>query len=119
MSNSFYLSAWVTKGSQTVTLGTLPIGAYVIRSSIHCTTAFDSDGTDNISIGYTGTTTAYATATQVGTTGLKTVTNGANIGYQSVSKVVSAYYTTNGSAPTVGKCICVLEYFLTDPIPSA
>lgn len=116
--NTSYLQATVTFGTQTVLMGTLPIGANIVRAHIHVLTAFNSDGTDNITIGYTGTTNAFATSTDVSTTGVKTVTLGANVGYQTVSRQINAYYVNGGSEPSTGKAVVNLEYFLNPFTPS-
>ena len=111
------MAGWVTSGSQTVLLGVLPIASYVARVHIHCTTSFNSDGADDISVGYTGTTTAFATATAVGTTGVKSVTAGANVGYQTVSREINAYYVNGGTEPSTGRAIVIVEYFLNPVVP--
>ena len=97
----------------------LPVGAYVMRVHIHVTTAFNDSGTDQIKVGYTGTTEAFATLTDVSSTGVKSVTAGANVGYQTVSVPVNAYYVGQNSNATTGKAIVILEYVLCPPIPSA
>lgn len=111
------LSVWVTFGSQNPSFGNLPVGAYVYDVDIHVTQAFNSDGTDNISVGYTGTTNAFATNTDVSTTGVKSVTLGSSIGYQSVSHEILAYYTNGGTEPTTGKALVILYYVLTPRSP--
>jgi hypothetical protein len=105
-----YLSAWVTPASPTSVLGTLPAGVYVSRVSIHATVAFDSSGTDTVTVGYDGSTSAFGTSTDVSTTGIKPVTAGTGAGYVATGQTVKAYYTAGGSAPTVGKALVVLEY---------
>jgi hypothetical protein len=96
---------------------TLPIGANVVRAHLHVLEAFNSDGSDNISIGYTGTLQAFATNTDVSTTGVKTMTLGSEIGYQAVSRAINAYYVNGGTEPTTGKAVVNLEYFINPIVP--
>ena len=103
---------WVADDAQTVFLGKLPRFCYVMRVHLHVTEAFNSDGTDNISVGWTGTTNALATNTDVATTGVKAVTLGANNGYNSTEQIVNAYYTNGGSEPTTGKAIVIVEFMV-------
>jgi hypothetical protein len=98
-------------------MGILPIAAYVVRVHLHVTVAFTSDGTDNISVGYSGTLAAYATNTDSSSTGVKTVTLGANIGYQTTAREVIATYTNGGSEPGAGRGLVILEYFLAPVQP--
>ena len=111
------LQAWVTSSNATVPMGILPINSYVVRVQLHATQAFNSDGTDNISVGITGTTNKFATATDVSTTGVKTVTLGSGVGFQTSAQAVNAYYVNGGSAPTTGKAIVIIEYFIAPPSP--
>lgn len=97
--------------SQTVTLGSVPPYAYVTNVRIHVTQAFDSSGTDQIQVGYSGTDNAYATNTDVSTTGVKSPTLGANVGYQSAAHSAVAKYAAGGTAPANGKAVVVVEYF--------
>jgi hypothetical protein len=112
------LSGWVygTTGAQqlTPTLGTLPRHAVPLRVTLYVQTAFDGSGTDNIKLGYSGTTNAYATDTDVSTTGVKAPTAGANllIPEPTADRAVVATYTAGGGAPTVGKAFVTLEYAL-------
>ncbi len=90
-----------------------------MRVHIHVTTAFNDSGSDEIKVGYTSTTEAFATLTDVSSTGVKAPTAGANIGYQPVSRQISAYYVGQNNNASTGKAICLLEYALCPPIPSA
>ena len=105
------LTAWVTSSTQNPTLGILQPGSYVYSVRMHVTQAFNSDGTDNISVGYDGTTNAYCTNTDVSTTGVKTPTLGSGIGYDSTARTVEAYYTNGGSEPSAGKALVIVEFF--------
>lgn len=109
------LQAWVTKDSQTPILGILPASTYVLRAHVHVTEAFNSDGTDTLTVGWTGTTNAIVTSVDVSTTGVKTITLGSNAGYNSTAQKVRAYYANSGSEPTLGKAFVLIE---TQRIPS-
>jgi hypothetical protein len=104
-----YFSGWVMKTATTLTLGTLPDGAIPVRIYLQVTTAFNSDGTDQISIGIEGDPDFFGTATDVSTTGAKTVGAGAGL-FLRVGATVNAYYVAGGSAATTGKAQVVLEW---------
>lgn len=91
-------------------MGTLPAFSYVLRGHIHVTEAFNSDGTDNISVGYDADTDAFITATNVSTTGVKSVMLGTLAGYNAAARNVEAYYVNGGTEPSTGKATVVLEY---------
>ena len=112
------LAAWVADDKQTADMGKLPASAVVTNVRIQVTEAFNSDGTDLISVGYSGAATAFTTTTDVATTGIKSVTLGASAGYNATARDVQAYYTNGGSEPTTGKALVVLEYYRT-PVPPA
>lgn len=105
------LSGWVTSSNQNPTLGTLPANSYVVNVRIHVTEAFNSDGTDNLSVGYDADNVAFATNTAVNLTGVKTVTLGTLEGYNATARAVEAYYVNGGSEPTTGKAFVILEYY--------
>jgi hypothetical protein len=106
-----YLTAWVsTTVGLTPTLGTVPAHARIVSVSIEVTQAFNSDGTDLLSVGYSGSTAAYATATDVSTTGIKTVTLGTGVGYSATARDVIATYAAGGSAPSTGKALVSVAY---------
>lgn len=105
------LSAWVTSASQNPSMGNLPADTYVFNVRMHPTEAFNSDGTDEIRVGYDGVEAAFATLTDVSTTGVKTVTLGASAGYNATARAVEAYYVNGGTEPTTGKALVILEYY--------
>lgn len=111
------MAGWLTSGTQNVVLGVLPIAAYVARVHIHCTTAFNAGGTDEIRVGYDSDEDAYATLTDVSTTGVKTVTLGTGIGYDTTARQVEAYYVNGGAEPTTGRGLVIVEYFLGPVVP--
>lgn len=108
------LSGWVFFGTQNPTLGTLPRNAVVLNVRCYVRTAFNSDGTDEITVGHDAAADAYATAIDVSTTGVKTPTLGATalIPEESAAITVEAYYTNGGTEPTTGEAFIVVEYAL-------
>lgn len=95
-------------------MGILRPGTYFVRAQVHVTVAFNSDGTDNITVGYDADTDAFITSLDVSTTGVKTASLGTLNGYNGTARTVEAYYTAGGSAATAGKAIVILEIF---PVP--
>lgn len=95
------------------TLFTIPDGAVIIDWVLNVTTNFDSDGTDQVDIGITGTAEKFAANLDVSTTGLKTtgvVT--AQIGaVQSGAQVVKGIYAAGGSAASQGAMVIMVRYF--------
>lgn len=104
------LTGWLADDVTSVELGTLPAAAYVPRVHVQVTEAFNSDGTDTLTVGTAADADAYATAVDVSTTGIKTVTLGASAGYVATAVAVVAAYAAGGSAPTTGKALVVLDY---------
>jgi len=111
------LSAWATNSSMTPALGTLPADSYVYAVDVHVTQAFNSDGTDLLVVGWSGTTNALATSVDVSSTGVKSVTLGASAGYNSASHAVIATYTAGGSAASAGKALVVVRYVSVPTTP--
>lgn len=100
---------WVTKDVQNPDIGILPAHTYVLRAHVHVTEAFNSDGTDTLTVGWDSDSDAIITSVDVSTTGIKTVTLGSNVGYNSVARKMEAYYVNGGSEPTTGKAFILLE----------
>lgn len=107
-----HFTAGTAHKTQNPPMGVLPAFSYVLRVHIHVTEAFNSDGDDQISVGYDADTDAFATATDVSTTGVKSVTLGTLAGYNATARDVEAYYVNSGTEPTAGKATVVLEYTL-------
>lgn len=100
---------FVTFAQQNPDLGIMPAGTFIIQIYCHVLEAFDSDGTDQITVGWDSDPDALATAIDVSTTGLKSVTMGANNGYNSIAQKLKAFYTNSGSEPTAGKAFLWIE----------
>jgi len=107
--NMGILQSWVTSGTQNPTLGVLQAGSYVKEAFLHVTEAFNSSGTDNISVGYDADTDAFVTNVDVSTTGVKSLTLGALNGYNGTARKVEAYYVNGGTEPSAGKALVILE----------
>jgi hypothetical protein len=112
------ISAWVlpgATGTETV-IGELPAGVYVKNVRIQSTVAFSGGGasTATISVGFSGSATAYATATNVfDAAGIETVTLGSSAGYSGTARQVIATLTCNGTT-TAGRAIVIVEFA---PVP--
>lgn len=113
-----HLSAWVTSSAQTVVLGFKPPNVYVKDVRIQVTQAFNSDGTDTISVGFAADHAGFAAATDVSSTGFKTPTLGGYAGYSPGNHGdIIAYYENGGTEPNQGKALVTFEYFLTAESP--
>lgn len=106
-----FIHGWIADSRQTVTLGTLPENAYIVRAHCHVTEAFDSGGTDTLTIGWDSDPDAITTSIDVSTTGQKICPFGVGAGFNSDSREVKGFYTAGGSAPTTGKALLVIEFF--------
>ena len=93
---------------------TIPAGAVIIDWIINVTTAFNSDGTDLVDIGISGTQEKFAADVDVGSTGLKTAgVVAAQIGaVQGTAQAVTAIYAAGGSAPNAGAAVIMCRYFV-------
>lgn len=105
------LTGWVADDAQNPSIGTLPARSYVTNVVVQVTEAFNSDGDDEITVGYDAAVSAFATAVDVSTTGIKSVTMGTSEGYNGTARSVEAYYSPGGSAPSAGKALVILEYY--------
>ena len=105
-----FAQGWVLTTATNPTLGAIPAYARVVSVYLEVTQAFNSDGTDNISVGYTGSPAAYATNTDVSTTGIKTVILGTGVGFSATARTLTATYTAGGSAPTTGKALIIVGF---------
>ena len=112
--------------SQNPSLGTLPANAFVYRVDIWVEEAFDSDGTDNLTVGYDGTTSAYlVSGLNMETVGLREHVDeghaqaGATLGtVDATTRAVEAYYLNGGTEPTVGKVYIALHYIVATAEPA-
>jgi len=105
------VSAWVADNVQTGRFPTLPAYIVVTNVRVHVTQAFNSDGTNQLTVGYSGTASAYATAVDVSTTGWKTVTLGSGVGYSGTARAAEVYFTNGGTEPSTGKALVVIEFY--------
>ena len=109
---TMWLHARVTSGSQTVDMGTIPKGAYVVRGSMETRTAWNASGSDSVRCGFSGTPQAYITNTDVSSVAVHAVTLGASIGLQTVARTVQASYVAGSGTPTQGTTDVYLEIFI-------
>ena len=110
------LTAVVKFDRQVVRLGKVPAYAFVLPVRLHVYYAFNSDGTDQISVGYAANNARYQALTDVSTAGLKAANPTTGIGYDATEREAYAYYSAGGSAPTAGKALVVLEYYRAERI---
>lgn len=119
-----YLQGWVADDAQNPELqnemgsNNLPVGTYAEIPILDVTEAFDSDGTDEIAVGYDADQDAFGDETDVSSTGVKNMAAGAEEGYVATARAVEAYYTNGGSEPTAGKALVTLPYRFVPPIVS-
>jgi hypothetical protein len=112
------LTGWVADDAQNPSLGTLPANSYVTDVRIQVTEAFDSDGTDQIEVGFDTDTNGYATLTDVSSLGILTPTMGVFAGFNSTARAVEAYYRNSGTEPTTGKALVTVEYYRVSAAPA-
>ncbi len=94
-------------------LFTIPAGAYIVEWVINVTTAFNSDGTDQVNLGITGTAAKFASALDVSTTGLKTGVVLTQIGaLQASAQPVLGIYAPGGSAASTGAMTIICRVFI-------
>lgn len=103
------IAAWITKGRQTVDLGALPANTYIMRAHCHVTQAFNSDGTDTITVGSDADPDSVVTSIDVSTTGIKSVTLGVNAGFNSDAQQIKIVYANGGSEPSTGAALFLFE----------
>lgn len=94
------------------TLFTIPDTAVIIDWILNVTTAFNDTGTDQVSIGVTGTAGKFASAVDVSTTGLKTtgvvLTQVGNA--QSGAQIVKGIYAGQNSNADAGAMYIIVRY---------
>jgi len=95
-------------------LFTIPAGAIITGWTINVTELFDSDGTDLVDIGITGTAEKFAANVDVSTAGLKTTgVVAAQVGVvQATAQAVLGIYAAGGSAATQGAAIIIVNYYI-------
>lgn len=95
-------------------LFTIPAGAVIVSWILNVTTAFNSDGTDLVNIGISGTANKFVSALDVSTTGLLSVgVDASQIGsVQSTAQAVTGIYAAGGSAPSTGAMTIICQYYI-------
>ena len=120
------LEGWALDDDQNPSLGTLPANAFVYRVDIWVEEAFNSDGTDNLTVGYDGGTSAYlVSGLNMETGGLREHVDeghaqaGATLGtVDATTRAVEAYYLNGGTEPTTGKVYIALHYIVATAEPA-
>lgn len=116
MNSSALLIGWVTSGRQTVDLGSLPADTYIMRAHCHVTQAFNSNGTDTVTVGSDADPDSIVTSVDVSSTGIKTLTLGVSAGYNSAAQQIKIVYANGGSEPSTGAALFIFE---TAKVPSS
>lgn len=111
------ITMWVTYGRQTVNLGILPADTYILRAHVHVTEAFNSGGTDTVTVGNDVDPDAIVTSVDVSTTGIKSVTLGVNAGYNGSAQPLKIFYSNGGGEPTTGAALVIIETAKTPSSP--
>lgn len=108
MTQSSVFQGWLTFGVQTLDLGVLPAHCMVENVKVTITQLFDSSGTDAVTIGYTGGTTAYVDTIDVDALGTWDIPVGY---YETVGRDLKAYYLNGGGEPTQGKALITVTCY--------
>lgn len=108
---------WVTYSRQTIDLGALPADTYILRAHVHVTEAFNSNGTDLLTVGSDADPDAIITSLDVSSTGVKSVTIGVSNGYNASAQPLKIFYANSGTEPTTGRALVILETTRTPPTP--
>ncbi len=104
------LVAWLANDVQNPSLGTIPVGSWVVPPLLHVTEAFNSYGTDEIRVGYDSDQDAFGLLPAVDSSGFKNMAAGTLEGYNGTLRAAEAYYINGGSEPTTGKAVVILPY---------
>ena len=107
---TLFLSGWVTHTSSSIILGIIRPNARVRDVVVEVTEAFDGTGTDLLDVGYSGDADAYTNNVDISSTGIKTVTLEAGVGWDGVAREVTATYTDANSDATQGKCLVIVFF---------
>lgn len=111
------LIGWVTYSRQTIDLGSLPADTYILRGHCHVTQAFNSNGTDLVTVGSDADTDSIITSIDVSTTGIKSITLGSSAGFNASAQQIKIFYANGGTEPTTGAALIILEIARTPPSP--
>ena len=112
------VTCWVTKDNQTVNFPVTPPNTRIVGIDVYVAQAVNRDGTDLISIGYSGDHANMMAALDVSTTGLKTAVPGSVFGSVGAAGWgETAYYVAGGSAPTTGKCSLTARWVAVEATP--
>ncbi len=99
---------WVAHDAQNPAIGTVYARSFV-EVDVWVNEAFNSDGTDLLTIGYDADPDSIMTSLDISTTGRKAITYGVEGGYMGTSRAIEAYYTAGSSAPTTGHALIILK----------
>lgn len=103
----------ITYEDSSIELGVLRRYNWVYNVHVHVVESFDGSS-PALEVGYSGNDDAYMASIGVGSIGLKAVTLGSGIGYDSSAR--KAVITRTGSGATQGKALVILEFFLVPKV---
>lgn len=127
---TYCMAGFIADDIQSLTLGTLPPKSLILELGCNVLEAFNSSGTDNITVGGTGNSTRYAAASDVSSTGLVTFAAGSSItppppgsatvapALQTTGDIVTVAYANGGTEPTTGKALVWMKYTIIGPTPT-
>ena len=99
----------VTSGRTTVDLGIAKQPFFIYDAGVHVITGFNSDGTDLLDIGWSGSSGSIVNDLDVSTTGVKSPT--VTQGLQTTSRTIQVIYTAGGSSATTGEALVYVFIF--------
>ncbi|MGD9724515.1 MAG: hypothetical protein AB7U76_25020 [Pirellulales bacterium] len=110
-----YMSLAITyaDNGSTLTVGTIPAGAYVLRGGVAVTTAFNGNSANTVDIGTASDTDGFATALALGTIGVIVADEMAtsNDFYVTSETVIKCVVTSTASA-SAGAGLVWIEYII-------
>ena len=119
-----HLTGWAANDVQNPSLtnetgsNNLPVGVLAEIPILDVTEAFNSDGTDLLTVGYDADSDAFGLSADVSSTGPKNMAAGTLEGYVATVRAVEAYYVNGGTEPSNGKALVDLPYRFIPPIVS-
>lgn len=116
-SPAYFMSAWAADNAQNPTIGPVPSRSLVTIDFVDVTEAFNSDGTDTITVGWDSDPDALLTSLDVSTTGRKDISSNFGVSYGrylATGQTVEIYYSNGGSEPSTGKVIAGIRYVLAE-----
>ncbi len=102
------LKVSVTHADTSVAIATVPAGSFV-TAEVWVNELFNPGTSDTFTVGYTADPDSIVTNVDVSSTGRKAIVYGIEGGYMGTARIILAYYTPVGTAPTTGHAVVVLR----------